>query len=296
MSAAVLVATLLLTPGCDPTVKVLRPSAQYQYSLFGVLNVAADTQVIRVEPLGDTTQIGAPPSIDATVLLKDLSTGEEVVLHDSIGRVGTQNVRVHNFWTTHPIRPSTTYRISVRENGRTVTTATPTTPSNAPDLSHSNTLLLPCIYPTPANSKRGLNTFVVTARNVNRIAVADVIYPVTYQSERGPVATFNDFSHYGSIEEEGERFRIYYFYRRELTNLNPDPPPGPRKECAGFEEFTHPYALAAVAAGGPDWPDEWRGLPLDQIVSPDTFSNVRGGHGYVGGIYSDTIRVPLRRR
>ncbi|MFB6230943.1 MAG: hypothetical protein ABEL04_07275 [Salinibacter sp.] len=295
---AVLSAVALLFASCDPTVDVVRPSEQYQYSLFGALNVAADTQVIRVEPLGDTTQIGAPPEFDGTVMLKNLDGKAEVRLRDSFATVGEQDARVHNFWTTHSIRPSTTYRVSVQRNGDAVTKATTTTPARPPDLSYSPGLRLPCIFPGPfeIDPLKPPNTFVVRARNIEHIAVADAIYPVTYETEQETLRTRNDFSYYNTIERNGGIFEIFVFYRPELVRLNPDPPPGPSQECAGFEEFTHPYALVAVASGGPGWPEEWRGLPFDQIVSPDTFSNVRGGHGFVAGIYSDTIRVPLRRR
>lgn len=296
--AAFVVAALLLVPGCDPTVDVLTPSDQYRYSLFGALNVAADTQVIRVEPLGDTTQIGAPPTLDATVLLENLDTGEQVSLRDSLTTIGVRDAQVHNLWTTAPIRPSTTYRVLVQEDGETVTTATTTTPARAPTLSREGDLLLPCLFPdTPGEERRAPNTFVVAAQDVDRIAVADVIYPITYSSDSGPVRTRNDYSHYDTVQRVGaSSFRIPVFYREDLANLNPDPPPGPSRECAGFEEFTHPYALMAVASGGPDWPADWRGVPFDRVASPDSFSNVQGGHGYVAGIYSDTIRVPLKLR
>jgi len=298
ISAALVVAALLLAPGCDPTVDVLTPSDQYRYSLFGVLNVAADTQVIRVEPLGDTTQIGAPPTLDATVLLENLDTGEQVAMRDSFATVGGQDTQVHNLWTTTPIRPSTSYRVSVQEDGETVTTVTTTTPARAPTLSRNGNLLLPCLFPdTPGEERRAPNTFVVTAQDVNRIAVADVIYPITYGSGPESIRTLNDYSHYDRVQQVGaSSFRISVFYRQNLANLNPDPPPGPAQACAGFEEFTYPYALMAVASGGPDWPEDWRRLPFDRIASPDSFSNVQGGHGYVAGIYSDTIRVPLKSR
>jgi hypothetical protein len=38
---------------------VLNPSDQYQFSLFGTLNVAADGRVVRVDPLGDTSRVGS---------------------------------------------------------------------------------------------------------------------------------------------------------------------------------------------------------------------------------------------
>lgn len=296
--AAIAVAVLLLAPGCDPTVDILTPSDQYRYSLFGALNVAADTQIIRVEPLGDTTQIGAPPTLNATVLLENLDTGEQVSLRDSLATVGARDVQVHNLWTTYPISPATSYRVTVQEDGETITTATTTTPTRAPTLSRNGSILLPCLFPTtPGDQRRAPNTFVVTAQDVDRIAAADVIYPITYMSSEGPIRTRNDYSHYNTIEKVAESsFRISVFYRQNLENLNPDPPPGPMRACAGFEEFTYPYAFMAVASGGPNWPEEWRGLPFDRITSPDSFSNVQGGHGFVAGVYSDTIRVPLETR
>lgn len=46
-----LTAGLFSIAGCDPSVTVVNPSDQYHYSLFGALNVAADTQVVRVDPI-----------------------------------------------------------------------------------------------------------------------------------------------------------------------------------------------------------------------------------------------------
>jgi len=297
--ACLLVAALLLVPGCkDPTVDVLRPSDQFQVSLFGALDVAADTQFIRVEPLGDSTQIGAPRDLNATVFLENLDSGEQIPLQDSLTNLG---VFVHNVWTTHPIQPSTSYRIVVQSQGETVTTATTTTPSRTPDLSHTirpdTALRLPCVFPVnPNNQRKAANTFTVTAKNVERIAAVRVRYPIPSV----PPQTPRFFNHSGSVEigEEGD-FIISVFYRRNLVRSNPDiPSPGDPmddEECVDIEDFARPYAFVVVSAGGPDWPD-WRGLPLNEIARPDSFSNVQGGHGFVGAIYSDTIKVPVTGR
>ena len=293
-----LTATLLLTPSCDPTVSVLNPSDQHQFSLFGALNVAAEKQVIRVEPLGDSMQIGAPAEFSGTVTLKNLDSGTQVTLNDSLTTVGRQGAQIHNFWTTHPIYPATSYRVTVRREGEAITTATTTTPPRAPDLSHNNGFLLPCSFPRggSSNELRPQNTFIVRTGNVERVASANVIYPITYRTNEGPLQTRNVYSHYESVDKSGDLFEILVFYRPDLADLNPDPPPGPKQECAGREEFTHPYALVSVAAGGPNWPENWRELPLDQVARPDAFSNVKGGHGYVAGVYTDTIKVPIQDR
>lgn len=254
-------------------------------SLYGTLNVAADPQAIRVEPLGDRVQLGAPPEIDVTVTLENLDTGTQVTLQDSLSEVGGA-YSVHNFWTDHPIQPSTSYRVAVKQGGETVTSATTITPANAPALIQTSEFYLPC------DSEN--NTFIVLARNIDRLAAAHVIYPITYDlSGQSPIQTLNQYDHSDTIDESGDRFEIYVNYRPALEELNPEP--GPGQPCIRKEYFTHSYVLMAVTAGGPNWP-EWRDLPFDQIARPDSLSNVQGGHGFVGGIYSDTLKVPIKDR
>ncbi|MFB6097831.1 MAG: hypothetical protein ABEK84_01695 [Salinibacter sp.] len=287
---------LFVPTGCDPTVDVFRPSDQFRYSLYGALNVAADTQAIRVSPIDDTTQLGAPSSLDVTVFLRNLNTGERIPLRDSLSLLGTRDVPLHNFWTTHPIRPATSYRVVVQKQGEPVTTATTRTPARPPELSAGFGFLLPCRFPGrfSNDSLKTENTFVVEARNVKRIAAADVIYSITYANSRDTVYLREEFTHYQDVEDKGSYFEIPIFYRPELVKVNPYPSPLPT--CPPRTSFTHPYALVAVAAGGPNWPQGWRGLSLTQIANRDTFSNVHGGHGFVAGVYSDTVKVPIQRR
>jgi len=142
---------------------------------------------------------------------------------------------------------------------------------------------------TPNNQRRPANTFTVTARNVDRIAAAEVHYPIV----GAPPRVFN---HFEGVERDEDLFIISIFYRENLVTANPNPPPPPAPpDCASRSDFAHPYAEVIVASGGPDWPT-WRGLPLNEIARPDSFSNVQGGNGFVGGVYSDTVRVPVAER
>lgn len=293
--SASLLATLLLAVGCDPTVDILDPSDQYQYSIFGALNVAADTQVIRVEPIGDSTQIGAPKEINGTVRLENLDTGDQVVMQDSFMTVGGTEIRVHNFWTTQSIEPGTSYQVSIQRDGETITTATTVTPDQAPHLTEDSTFYLPCSTASNPEANRELNTFFVEVRNVERIAAADVIYPISFDYGQGVVQRRKMFSHYQAVDDRGAFFLVPVFYKPELTAINPDPPVGLEQKCTSKENFTHPYALVAISAAGPNWPD-WRGVPLDELAKPDSYSNVKGGHGFVAGIYSDTLKVPILDR
>lgn len=290
ISAAVLAAVLLLPLGCDPTVDVLGPSDQYRYSLFGTLDVAADTQIVRVEPLDDRVRVGAPQDIDVSVILENLDTGEQVSMRDSFAVVG-DSIRVHNFWTAHPIEPATSYRIAVQEGDSSVTTVTTETPAQSPELSHNSSFYMPCDFDIP-----GTQTFSVTVRNVDQVATANVIYPITRVDVQDTIQTLNEFEYYENVEEiEEDVFQVNVPYQQTLVELNPNSQRGRGQECISEERFTEPHALAVIAVGGPDWPS-WRGVPIDSLASPQSFTNVEGGHGFVGGVYSDTIEVPIQER
>ena len=288
----------LLLGACDPSVDVIAPSDQYQYTLFGTLNVATDTQVIRVEPLGDSTRLGAPRTLNATVVLENLDTGTETSLRDSFATVGGGIAQVHNLWTTTPTQPGTRYRVTVRENGETVTTATTETPARPPSLRHDPTatddqpFLLPCrlnARDTPSESE---NTFSVRAANVSSIAATEVIYPLTFLSRD---ASTRDHLSGSAPTTQDNVFTVSVFYGRDLFDLNSANPDGAGNGCVPVSAFEEPRALLAVTAGGPGWP-AWLDAPLNDLARPDTFSNVEGGHGFVGGVYTDTLAVPIRRR
>lgn len=288
---------VLLLGGCDTSVTVLNPDPDYQFSLFGTLQVTADTQVVRVEPLGDSTQVGAPASLNARIVLKNLDAGTQVALRDSFGTVG--NVApVHNAWTPHTIEPGTTYRVEVQVDGQAVTTATTTTPAQAPRLRHAPATTrdrpfeLPCRFSARGTPVELANTFDLRVRGVDAVAAAEVRYPLSRPPARRPW-----LDHYERVEEEPEenRFRVSVFYADDLLFLTRPDAGGDMNQCPAPNQFTAPRAVVRVTAGGPDWPD-WQGASLNALARPDTFSNVTGGHGFVGGVYADTIHIPIQGR
>ena len=287
--AATVLAAMLILGGCDPSATVLNPSDQYRFSVFGTLNVAADTQVLRVEPLGDAVQLGGREDLDATVLLENLETGTQVALADSFETIGQGEARFHNFRTTHPIRPDTEYRVSVRVDETPVTTATTTTPARPPALRHDpgstddKPFLLPCRTGSIGELIESENTFTLRADSAESIAAVRVRYPID-PSRR--VSHYEDVEHF----EREDLYRISIYYGRDLSRSTLQ-----GAVCPARSQFAPPHAVVDVTAGGPDWPD-WRGVSLNEIARPDTFTNVQGGHGFVGGIYSDTIQVPIRQR
>lgn len=287
--SAALVSLLVLFVGCDPSVDVLEPSEEYQYSLFGTLDVAADTQKIRVESFEDPISVGATPSFPGRVQLKNMETGAQVTLHDSLVTVGA-DIRAHNFWTTHPIQPSTEYRVVVQVDGETVTSATTTTPDSSMSVRFGTGVRLPCV------GQR--NEFELSFEGAERVAAVQVTYPITLTQGSGADAHVYDSTRvrYDHLHETRDPFTIPVDYGSDLVNLNDEDPTTSRGTgCIPRDRFFHDYVWVTVADGGADWPD-WLGVPLNELARPDSFSNVEGGHGYVGGIYSDTVKVPVRQR
>ena len=280
-----LILGLVLITGCDPSVDIVNPNDQYRYSLFGILDVARDTQVIRVEPLGDTTQIGAPRSLDATVHLKNLDTGTEIAMHDSFDTIAGGTASVHNAWTTHDIQPETRYRVTVRENGEVVTSVATTTPTQGPAPRTTQPLLLPC------GSDEDRNTIAVRFDHPNQVAAFEVIYPI-YQSDDKIQPTRPSYDHLRPLPPSGELAISYGDDLRDLYTSQSIPEQG---ACLPRDRFTTDYVLLTTALGGPQWP-EWLDASLNSLARPDSFSNVKGGHGFIGGVHTDTIRIPIRER
>lgn len=268
-------AILLAIGGCDTHVDPFVPTDEHVFSIFGVLNPAADTQFVRVEALADTVRVGSAPDLDAIVTLEHLASVRVITLQDSFMRMGAGEVYVHNFWTAEPVEPGASYRLTVERSDGIASWATTTVPEAPPEIEHDDDFVLPCEGGRSAN-----NSFTVTFSDAEKIAAFDVIYPIEdewYRSDH-----FDDFffqlSEWVGIVD----------YRQDLEPLSPD-------------RFTQvcahpPYALIAVAAGGPDWPDFMPSNSLDELARPDTFTNVVNGHGLFGGVYSDTVRIEAQPR
>ena len=267
---------LCALPSCDPSVTVVTPSDQHQYSLFGVMNVAADTQTIRVTPLLDSLE---SQPLQATVVLENLDTGEEVTFHNSVDTIA--DTRVYNAWAATPIQPATSYRLSVREDRHPITTATLTTPPAPPQVETG------IIRP----SCGGNTELLVVVRGIDHLAGTSLTYWIQPPADDGemPPPYTSTLTHFENVSRNEDGFRVRIDYSTDLHLVNPEPY---EDDCADEGDFARPYANLMVAAGGPDWP-EWLNAPVNELGRPDAFSNVNGGHGYVGGIYPDTIRVPV---
>jgi hypothetical protein len=116
----------LLVAGCDETVRPIRVNDEAFFSLYGYLDLNADTQWVRVMPVRQSLFLSADP-IDAVVTLEHVGSGAVVTLRDSAFSYRDQRLdRVayaHNFWTAERLDPGASYRLTAtRSDGRSTTT------------------------------------------------------------------------------------------------------------------------------------------------------------------------------
>lgn len=127
---------IALMAGCDDTLEPFVERDDAVFSMFGYLDLKADTQWVRVTPVRHT-QFLDPEALDAVVTLEHLGSGRVVTMHDSLfsfpdSRLGGV-AHAHNFWTTEPLQPEASYRLTVERSDGATSTATVVMPEH-PDI------------------------------------------------------------------------------------------------------------------------------------------------------------------
>lgn len=122
-AAAVLASAL--AGGCEHTFEPFQENEHAIFSMFGHLDLNADTQWVRVMPVRQNLILDPEP-IDAVVTLEHLGSGHIVTLNDSLFRFVDQRLDgvayAHNFWTTERLQPEASYRLTAaRTDGASAT-------------------------------------------------------------------------------------------------------------------------------------------------------------------------------
>jgi hypothetical protein len=110
-----------LAAACDHPFQPFEESTDAPFSIFGYLDLKADTQWVRVMPARQHLLLDPEP-IDAVVTLEHLGSGDMVTLNDSLFSFEDRRLEgvayAYNFWTTERLEPGATYRLrAVRSDG-----------------------------------------------------------------------------------------------------------------------------------------------------------------------------------
>lgn len=262
-----------LAVGCEAPFEPFQENGQGPFSIFGYLDVQADTQWIRVTPIRQNLVAGLAP-IDAVVTLQKLQSGRTLTLRDSLFEfvdVGLGSTGyAHNFWTTEPIERGATYRLEALRSDGAATTALIETPPEAE--------VVLSYYEGPPDVVRG---DTVRFRKPLRIHVqgeyllySDAVYMVQDLVETPP--------------------RDSAVVRQSPTRTDP-----------GAFEFTRPDSLIRhglldlsrvemrIGVAPFDWPYNPDLSPAEAVLPGRAPSNVENGFGFVGGVATWSIPLPL---
>ena len=257
--------------GCDDTVQPLQEDGDAIFSMFGYLDLEADTQWVRVMPVRETLFLGPEP-IDAVVTLEHMGSGRIVTLNDSLfafpGGPLDGVAYAHNFWTTEPLEAEASYRLTSARSDGASSTAVVVMP---PEL---EILLLDY-----GGNRRPGPPLVQLLVRAERVLFVEILYTVGRlfgdppdTLPTSPVAGGDHWTFTSPVPGT------------QGLGLNADSLPRPDLLDMKRREIR-------IVSGRPDWPYH-DGLSDLTVTLPSTMpSNVENGLGFVGGVA--TRRIPF---
>lgn len=256
MSRAVLLATLALA-ACEAPLDPLLPT-DARYSLSGYLDASADSQWIRVEPLGSVIESSPAEPLDVVVTLAPVGGGVPDTLAQSVRQTVTGPA--HLFGARARVEPGQTYRVEVRADDGAVTATAVTVPDST---------VVVDVQPGPNNCP-----VFVFAEGAERLADVQARYVV--RDVTGRVRSYR-FTHLAAIERVSEEAYQAEVYSGDDTS---------RMSLASADEIVSAEIVVAVASA--EWP-ETVGLTLEAAIGYT--GAVQNGFGFVGGVI--TRRFPF---
>ncbi len=112
--------------GCEESVNPFIESERY-FSLYGALNMSADTQYVRVDPISRNLFLDPGDPIDAIFRSIDLTSGDTLFWRDSLFTFADGS-QAHIFTIPLRLRPGRTYRLEVVRSDGATTSAETTVP------------------------------------------------------------------------------------------------------------------------------------------------------------------------
>lgn len=245
---------------CDDSFQPLQKNNLFNFTISGYLNASADTQWVRVEPLGQ--DINDPTDTTGIqVTLEHLQSDQIVVMNDSL--FTSRNIL--NFWTTMDIENEQTYRIVAEHADGETSRVTVTTPKELP---------LPFIV--NSGPPAGANIYIDDA--VEHITDVQSVWYVILNPGTENQRRMYRFPIRHTLKQTTAFFGGYFAFanwEKELAQI---------EQSIGGAEMTVAARQFFVAAGGPEWDDTLSSIDDFTYFLDGTGSNVENGLGYVVGI------------
>lgn len=268
-----LVLIALVINSCNDSFEPFQDNDRYNFSIYGFLDAAVDTQWIRVTPVRKELNFdGQIP--DMTLLLKNMKTNEVDTLTSKIIDF-RQGFNTINAWSVMPIEPGGIYNVR----------------AESPDGSYSQvTLSIPMEFPTPrfyVETVPGVDPkYFVWIEGLETLADVQSRWYIRLKTDYWEIDRYKTFSHRNRANQvSSDSYSVQIFPDDEIEEIirefiilsDPD---------AELEIIHHQIY---VAAGGDEWDDNVSLIDDLVYVLPDGFSNIENGLGYMTGIYSKII-------
>ncbi|MCW9707447.1 hypothetical protein [Fodinibius salsisoli] len=266
--AILMIGFLIQIAGCESNFDPLQENDQYTYSIYGTLDVHADTQWVRVMPIHGKLIPSKPDSNNTEVTLTRKSTGKTLQLNDSLFVFGG-DAYVWNYWTTEKIYPKEEYIVEAVGAEGQKSSVTVTTPSKLP-------------LPLVTYSEEG-GEVKVNGSTSEPLVMADVVFHVQeireFLGDLGPEVKVS-ISYLDILYEDpnSEDFRLIFNERSAIAGET------------GYDAFIINKRELHIAAGSNDWPD-LTDLSEQEMQLPDVVSNIENGTGVVAGIAKREVPI-----
>ncbi len=256
--------TLLTLSGCDETFQPFQENDSYIFSIQGYLDAVADTQWVRVGTVRQLIDEPTDPE-GITVTLKDLESGESVVMNDTL----VTSLNTLSYWTTMDVKHEQTYEITAERADGYKSRVTLTTP---PELPPVYIIFQGGIGVTP-----GVSIFIHDS--IEHIADLQSVWYVILNpgtENRKRIFTFPLRNRLEPSRSFGGTYTTVNDWEREMAQIQ-------QEVGAGTEVLVVKKQIFA-ASGGPEWKDDIASIDDLEYFLLDNASNVENGLGYVVGV------------
>lgn len=268
---AVFMLMFFLWVSCDTTFEPMQENDRYAFSMVGALDVHADTQWVRVMPVGERLLPTDNQEDKNTVRLVHEETALISVMSDSLFRFGGTSY-VRNYWLPGQLQPGQRYRIEAETSEGWKSEVSIVTPPAVPvpEIDYSRQLEEGKVIGTA-------HTPIVTAE------FRYLVQPIT-SFGCGP-ETEVIISHTDQVMHTADgSFELEFNNSIEL----------PSRLDTTLDGLIINSRQFVLVTAGEYWPDIKNLDELEQTL-PDAVSNVENGTGFVAGIASRTVQITPRQ-
>lgn len=255
---------------CDETFEPIKDNADTPFSIFGYLESPVDSNWIRISEVRRSLYTEKDATIDATVTLEHLESGQTETMRDLLFRV-EEEFYAFNFLSTMSLEPEQSYLLKViRSDGK----------------ASSVKVTLPETFPDPEITIHEDDDVAADIYSIENLAAVDFIYEVR-NDVNGDIKHFT-FHHLHDIYEEDQERGDYRLGRVSASRHR-----GVILEYYAVDDHIKPHTILKkelyIASAGP----EWIHFPSldEQVRELPEVGNVENGAGYLVGIVSR--RFPL---